>query len=131
MRILSEVGYKKPPVEHQFKPGHTLSKGRTEGARNRLNKAFLTAMAEAFEENGINAIKTVVSDDPKEFLKLIAGLQPKEHADVTNRLDDITDEQLDEVAERIRRELANSEGSGDGDSKPQEVQQAQVLPTVQ
>lgn len=28
------VGYCKPPQEHQFKPGHKLSKGRPQGSRN-------------------------------------------------------------------------------------------------
>jgi hypothetical protein len=29
-----KVGYRKPPTEHQFKPGHQLSKGRRKGSRN-------------------------------------------------------------------------------------------------
>jgi hypothetical protein len=29
-----EVGYKKPPKEHRFAPGHSKSKGRRKGSRN-------------------------------------------------------------------------------------------------
>lgn len=125
-----EVGYKKPP-HPPFEKGNTYSKGRTEGARNRLNKAFLMAMAEAFEINGVQAIKTVVAENPKDFLKIVADLQPKEHADVTNKLDDLTDEQLEIVAARVRGIIPDSESGGEGNSQAQEVQPSKGIPSLQ
>lgn len=39
------VGYGKPPKEHQFKPGHSKSKGRKRGSRN-VRKLFEEAVFE-------------------------------------------------------------------------------------
>ena len=70
-----EVGYKKPPVEHQFKAGNP---GRPKGARNKLSEDFFAAMARAFENLGEEALATMIAERPHEFIKTIAGLQTKE-----------------------------------------------------
>jgi hypothetical protein len=52
--------------------------GRPKGSRNKLEEAFLRDLHTAWGEFGIEAIKTVAKDDPASFLRVIAGLMPKQ-----------------------------------------------------
>ena len=55
------VGYKKPPVANQFKPGQSPNPGgKPIGARNRLQGDFMRALSEDFAEHGRAAI---IGDD--------------------------------------------------------------------
>ncbi|MDB6035998.1 MAG: hypothetical protein JWM16_6336 [Verrucomicrobiales bacterium] len=85
-----------PPVEHQFKPGNP---GRPKGARNKLGEAFIEALANDFDQFGIEAIQTVRADKPDQYLKVIAMLMPKDLNINVNQMDGLTD---DELIERIR-----------------------------
>lgn len=89
-----------------WKAGETGNPGgKPVNARNRLNAAFLNALAKQFEDNGAVAIKAVAEAQPDVFIKVLAGILPKE---VENKrpLDELTDEQLDAAAEAIRAILA-------------------------
>lgn len=46
--------------------------------RNKLGEAFLKALHDDFEQNGIAAIQAARSDDPSSYIRVIAGLLPKE-----------------------------------------------------
>ena len=70
-----EVGYCKPPVEHQFKPGNP---GRPKGSRNKLSENFFKALADDFAENGVKAIQMMRAERPGDYAKMIASLQSKE-----------------------------------------------------
>lgn len=85
-----------PPVEHQFKPGNP---GRPKGARNKLGEQFLEALQQDFEANGVEAIATVRTEKPDQYLKVIASLMPKDLNINVNQFDGMTD---DELVERIR-----------------------------
>lgn len=63
---------------HQFQPGNPGGPGRPKGARAKLGDAFLAAMLENFQAGGIEAIERVRVDDPSTYIRVIAGLQPKE-----------------------------------------------------
>lgn len=52
--------------------------GRPKGARGKLGEHFIKAMADDFEVNGIEVIKRARDEDPLGYLKVIAGLLPKE-----------------------------------------------------
>jgi hypothetical protein len=58
-----EVGYRKPPKEHQFKPGHTLSKGRPRGSRN--TKALLVEDWHRLRHGLVNGKRRRVSRSQK------------------------------------------------------------------
>ncbi|MFA6043632.1 MAG: DUF5681 domain-containing protein [Phycisphaerales bacterium] len=75
--------------------------GRPKGSRNKLGEAFIEALHDDFNANGIVAIETMRAADPGGYVRVIAGLLPKEFKIETTS--DLTDEQLDA---RIRT-LAN------------------------
>lgn len=75
--------------------------GRPKGSRNKLGEAFIEALHDDFNEHGPVAIQTMRDSDPGGYVRVIAGLLPKEFKIETTS--DLTDEQLDA---RIRT-LAN------------------------
>lgn len=70
-----EVGFRRPPVEHQFKPGNP---GRPKGSRNKLSEDFFKALMEDFETHGTAAIVAMRQEKPNEYAKMVAGLMTKE-----------------------------------------------------
>lgn len=69
------VGYGRPPVEHQFKPGHG---GRPKGVRNKFSEAYFKDFYTVWGEEGIAAIREVAKKDPAAFVRIAASLMPKE-----------------------------------------------------
>ncbi len=53
-------------------------KGRPKGSRDTINKAFIDAVAADFEVHGPDAVKAAREKNPMEYLRMIAGLIPKE-----------------------------------------------------
>jgi hypothetical protein len=62
----------------QFKPGNPGGPGRPKGSKNKLSESFLQALTENFAEHGKEAIDHVCKSSPGEYLRIIAGLMPKE-----------------------------------------------------
>lgn len=62
-----------------FKPGQSGNpKGRPKGSRDRINEAFLRDVMKAWEQHGVDAINKVAQSDPVNFVKVVAGLLPKD-----------------------------------------------------
>jgi hypothetical protein len=61
-KVLQHVGYGRPPVEHQFKPGNP---GRPKGSRNKFGEAFIQALADDFERHGTEVIERVRIEKPE------------------------------------------------------------------
>ncbi len=96
------TGKKTRIVGKPFAPGNNANPaGRPKGSRNKLGEIFVQALQRDFEEHGVVAIKTMRDVDPAGYVRVIAGLLPKEFKIET--VSDLTDEQLDA---RIRT-LAN------------------------
>lgn len=85
-----QVGPGKPPKAHQFKPGNP---GRPKGSRNKLGEAFVEALHDDFQAEGVAAIQNMRANDPGGYVRVIASLLPKEFKIETTS--DLTDEQLD------------------------------------
>jgi len=67
-----------PREDTQFKPGHLCGPGSSEGSKNKLGEFFLRALAQDFEEHGEEAIVRMRENSPGEYVRVIAGLMPKE-----------------------------------------------------
>lgn len=87
------------PKTGQFLKGYKGG-GRTKGARNKLGEAFLADMLHAWEESGSSAIQEVIEKRPHDFLKVVAGILPRDINLNLNDMESMTDEQL---VDRIRK----------------------------
>lgn len=110
-------------IGRPFLPGQSGNPaGRPKGSRNKLGEEFIQKLYADFQEHGEAAIVKVREEKPEHYLKVIAGILPKE-LKITNE-SDLTDDQL---IERIRqldsviRPFLGAEGAGGaggGDEPP-------------
>jgi hypothetical protein len=99
--------------DHAFKKGEG---GRKRGAKNRLNWSFLSALADDFEQHGIEAIRICRVEKPDRYLQIVAGLMPKELEITETKLMEVPDDELDAFIEYARRRLADRvERAGSGE----------------
>jgi hypothetical protein len=80
----------------RFKPGNP---GKPKGVKHKLQEDFLKDVLAAWEAKGAAAIDDMIADKPGDFVKMVAGLMPKEATLNVNTADDLTDAEL---IERIR-----------------------------
>jgi cellulose synthase/poly-beta-1,6-N-acetylglucosamine synthase-like glycosyltransferase len=79
--------------------------GRPKGARDRLSAAFLKAMSDDFDANGVAVVEKVRVEDPATYLRVVASLLPKE-VEISRRLfDDVSEDELAAVIEILREEV--------------------------
>src|SRR6516164_3225402 len=88
-----------------FEKGRPKTGGRVKGAKNRLSHAFLTTLAEDFEQHGVEALKIARIEKPVEYIRIVAGLMPKELEIMDSRLSDLSDEELDVFIAKLRAQL--------------------------
>lgn len=113
----------------RFQPGNP---GKPKGARNKLQEDFLKDVLTAWEAKGAAAINEMIKDKPGDFVKMVAGLMPKEATLNINDTSDLTD---DELAERIRTLAAQlgpflADGVGATDAGSQGADGAVLAPRV-
>ena len=102
-----------PPVETRFKPGQSGNPGgRPVAARNRLQGAFVNALAKDFDEHGVQAIQDAREKDPVRYVQIVAALMPKQ-VEQTRPLEDVSDDELIAAIAFIRSRLS-AESAGDG-----------------
>ncbi len=102
--------------ETQFKPGQSGNPGgKPVGSRNRVTVAFLNALAEDFEAHGKGAIERTREEEPGTYMKVCAGLLPKQ-VEQLNPLDELNDAQLHAAIALLRSQLAESAGAGSGEA---------------
>lgn len=89
-----------------FEPGHAKVGGRVKGSRNKLSADFIAALAKAFEEQGEAAIKIVAKEEPKDFLRVIASIIPRELDIHDNRLKEFSDDDVDAIIADYRERIA-------------------------
>jgi hypothetical protein len=77
--------------------------GRKKGARNRLHTDFVVGLQEHFAEFGKAAIDIVFKESPRDYLKIIASVLPKEFVLEDGRLEAMGDDELEQYLAEIRR----------------------------
>ena len=104
-----------------WKPGQSGNPaGRPKGSRALLSEKFISALLEDFTEHGRLAMEKVRLKQPGIYLRVIASLVPRElHMKNESLFDGMSNGQLDEVIESVRRVLASRTpaGSTDGEQK--------------
>lgn len=66
-----------PSSDTQFKPGNPGGPGRPKGSRSKLSEAYLKALADDFEANGVETIEKLREDRPDIYVGAIGKLMPK------------------------------------------------------
>jgi hypothetical protein len=112
--------------------GHeTPGSGRTKGIKNKLSHKFLQALAADFEEHGDGVIRICRVERPHEYLKLIAGLMPREFEVTNTHITEIPDANLDELIyvfeERIRGFIAGADGGEAAEANGEQTPVLQAL----
>ncbi len=101
--------------------------GRVKGSRSKLQENFLKALSEDFEANGIEAIQTMRQEKPADYVRTIASLMPKQ-LEIERPLQEMTDDELTDSIDALRRFIA--QGAGTGSGNPAQSEPTQVLPSV-
>ena len=68
--------------------------GGPRGTRNKLSEDFIADLHESWQTHGKTAIERCAAEKPDVYLKVVAGLLPKDVNLKVSNLDDLTDEQL-------------------------------------
>jgi len=89
-----------------FEVGRVKSGGRAKGTRNLISEAFLTDLLAEWKESGAAALKVMAKTDQSNFVKVTAALLPKELDISDSRLSEMSDSELDEAIEYIKRQIA-------------------------
>lgn len=114
-----------------FKPGNNANpRGRPKGARNKLGEAFVEAMLKDFEEHGEAVIQNVRTEKPDQYLKVIASILPKELNVTTNRVEEMSDDELAAGIAALQSILAASAARA-GDEAPAGQKPPQSIQTLQ
>lgn len=100
------------PPSTLFQPGNP---GRPKGARNKLQEDFLKDVVEAWQDRGALAISAMIDDKPGDFVKMVAGLMPKEANLNIHDHSELTDDELAERVRSLAAQLAPFLTSGIGD----------------
>jgi len=74
--------------------------GRPKGSRNKLSEDFVAKLYDDFTAHGEAAIKKCREDSPETYVKVIAGLLPKEMHIKESALEDMS---ADDIAEALAR----------------------------
>jgi hypothetical protein len=103
---------------HLFKPGQSGNPaGRPKGARNKLAESFLDDVLKEWETHGAVAVSDMREKNPGDFVKMVAGLLPKEMTLNVNNEIEMTDDELRERIRNLAGQLAPFlEGTGATDS---------------
>jgi hypothetical protein len=79
--------------------------GRPTGSHNRLAEVFVQDLYEHGREHGMAAIERMCEQDPSGYVRMVAGVIPKELLMKEQTLDDLTDAEVFEALQNVRAYL--------------------------
>lgn len=80
---------------HLWKPGQSGNpKGRPRGSRAKLAEDFVGDCYQSWQQHGAAVLERMVQEQPAVYLKVIAGILPKDVNINVQSLDDLSDDQL-------------------------------------
>lgn len=88
------------PKTGRFVHGNSGGPGRPVGSRNKLGEAFLADLHSDWLEHGQAVIARCREEKPDAYLRVIAGLLPRDLNLTVNHFDDASD---DELIDRVRQ----------------------------
>lgn len=90
----------------QWKPGQSGNpKGRPRGAKQKLSEEFVSALAQDWEQHGVEAIARVRKERPDQYLRVIASLVPRDIVLTSDPFDGMSDEDLERAIALLVEEL--------------------------
>lgn len=109
----------KKKKDTRFKPGVAANpKGRPKGSRNKFGEKFITDFMADWEKYGKKAIRNARRDDPVAYLRVAAGLLPKDfninvssEAELEKMLEQFDDEQLEAIFTAISASGSTAQAS--------------------
>ena len=102
-----------------WKPGQSGNPaGRPKGTKDAINKAFLDDVTEDWRDHGKEALELARKEKPAEYVRMVAGLLPKDqNLNVVTSTDDLFCQMLDLINSdpaienaRLRAEIAALKG---------------------
>jgi hypothetical protein len=108
----TDPNYVPKRINGKFAPGWSGNPGGSlEATRRSFNKDFLLALAADFKKHGAAAIEKVRKQQPAAYMKICALLVPREmQVEHTNRIKQMTDEEIEAAIEAIQAMLAARAG---------------------
>jgi hypothetical protein len=89
--------------------------GRPKGARNKLAEDFLADVHALWETDGAAALLEARTEKPTEFVKMVAGLLPKETLVRIAPEEELTDDEIARLLDALRSTALGPSGS-DGEA---------------
>ena len=117
---------------HFKKGGFPLNPGgKPKGTRNRLQGAFMSALANDFDAWGKIAIERARAVDPMGYIRVVASLMPKQ-VEAAAPLEELSDDELAAGIEILKHRLSlgDAEGTGEEESTDEIVELCPVPETA-
>jgi hypothetical protein len=110
--------------------------GRPKGSRHKLGEAFIQAMLNDFEEHGSKVVEAVRTEQPAQYLKVVASILPKELNIRTTATEEMSDDDLALGIAALQSILAAQSAGTGGPASPghkqaallQPVREAEIVP---
>ena len=96
--------------------------GRPKGAKNHLSDAFLSALADDFDQYGANVIVNCREENPVKYLEIITRVLPRDYKVEVDKFDGLSITELEHRVIRLLAEVGVSEGAGKAEAEESEIQ---------